>query len=232
LSASHGKRAEGGEFKFSGSLNKPPHILLTAVSHLVSEHKMKGNQISRSISQMIQKYPNMQREYSHPGADQDLLYDAKYAHVGNSGTCKYCDSKQLKYRQARSSDVPEVHYGIIASGNQVMRHGVTRDQLREKHGVLCFEMEAAGLMDDFPCLVIRGICDYADSHKNKQWQGYAAATAAAYAKELLYMIPVPTREVPTQFPPVPNDFRSWPESGLVSAKSNSGNREQFSFNLR
>jgi hypothetical protein len=50
-------------------------------------------------------------------------------------------------------------------------------------------MEAAGLMDNFPCLVIRGICDYADSHKNKQWQGYAAATAGAYAKELLSVIP-------------------------------------------
>jgi hypothetical protein len=55
--------------------------------------------------------------------------------------------------------------------------------------VLCFEMEAAGLMDGFPCLVIRGICDYADSHKNKGWQAYAAATAAAYAKEMISIIP-------------------------------------------
>ena len=46
-----------------------------------------------------------------------------------------------------------------------------------------------GLVDTFPCLVIRGICDYADSHKNKIWQPYAAATAAAYAKELLGIIP-------------------------------------------
>ena len=44
-------------------------------------------------------------------------------------------------------------------------------------------------MDTFPCVVIRGICDYADSHKNKIWQPYAAATAAAYAKELLRVIP-------------------------------------------
>jgi hypothetical protein len=49
-------------------------------------------------------------------------------------------------------------------------------------------MEAAGLMDQFLCLVIRGVCDYADSHKNKQWQGYAALTASAYAKELLGVI--------------------------------------------
>ncbi len=63
-----------------------------------------------------------------------------------------------------------------------------RDALAKEKDVLCFEMEAAGLMNHFPCLVIRGICDYADSHKNKQWQGYAAMAAAAYAKDLLYQI--------------------------------------------
>lgn len=79
-----------------------------------------------------------------------------------------------------------VHYGLIASGNQVIKDARLRDSLNESLGgnLLCVEMEAAGLMD-FPCIVIRGICDYADSHKNKDWQEYAAAVAAAYAKELL-----------------------------------------------
>jgi nucleoside phosphorylase len=44
-------------------------------------------------------------------------------------------------------------------------------------------------MNTFPCVIIRGISDYADSHKNWIWQPYAAATAAAYAKELLHVIP-------------------------------------------
>jgi hypothetical protein len=58
-------------------------------------------------------------------------------------------------------------------------------------------MEAAGLMDNFPCLVIRGICDYSDTHKKKNWQPYAAATAAAYAKELLGVIaPVQVDKTP------------------------------------
>jgi nucleoside phosphorylase len=52
-----------------------------------------------------------------------------------------------------------------------MRDVRTRDRLRNEHGVLCFEMEAAGLLDTFLCLVIRGICDYADSHKNKMQAG-------------------------------------------------------------
>ncbi|GKT67552.1 regulatory protein AfsR [Colletotrichum tofieldiae] len=71
-----------------------------------------------------------------------------------------------------------------------MKDGQTRDRYsQELGGVLCFEMEAAGLMNNFPCIVIRGVCDYADAHKNKRWQPYAAATAAAYAKELLHVIP-------------------------------------------
>ncbi|USP78616.1 NACHT domain-containing protein isoform 1 [Curvularia clavata] len=83
-----------------------------------------------------------------------------------------------------------VHYGTIASGNQVMRSATERDKISaDLGGVLCFEMEAAGLMNSFPCLVIRGICDYSDSHKNKRWQPYAAGTAAACAKEVLSVMP-------------------------------------------
>ena len=78
----------------------------------------------------------------------------------------------------------------MTSGNQFIKDTVTRDRLsKELGGILCFEMEAAGLMNNFPCLVIREICDYSNSHKNKRWQPYAAATAAACAKELLNTMP-------------------------------------------
>lgn len=71
-----------------------------------------------------------------------------------------------------------------------MKHGGTRGRLRQEFDVLCFEMEAAGLMDSFPCLVICGVCDYADSHKTKRWQEYAAPTTTAYAKEVLSVLPL------------------------------------------
>jgi nucleoside phosphorylase len=66
-------------------------------------------------------------------------------------------------------DNPAIHYGLIASANTLMKDVRIRDRLAADKGVLCFEMEAAGLMNQFPCLVIRGICDYADSHKNNEW---------------------------------------------------------------
>lgn len=103
--------------------------------------------------------------------------------------CTYCDRSKIVKRKAREM---RLHYGLIASGNQVIKDAAFRDAVNKRLGgrVLCFEMEAAGLMNDFPCIVIRGICDYADSHKNKAWQEHAAAVAAAFAKEFLLMVPV------------------------------------------
>jgi hypothetical protein len=95
---------------------------------------------------------------------------------------------QIK-RSARDFKDPPIHYGIIASGNQVMKHGGIRDRIAKEVNALCFEMEAAGIMNFLPCLVIRGICDYCDTHKNKDWQGYAALAAAAYAKVVLSFVP-------------------------------------------
>jgi nucleoside phosphorylase len=98
-------------------------------------------------------------------------------------------------RPRRDREAPVVHYGCIASGNQVIKCGETRDRLAQELGVICFEMEAAGLMDSLPCLVVRGICDYADSHKNKDWQKYAATAAAAYAKEFILITPARQVEI-------------------------------------
>jgi hypothetical protein len=87
---------------------------------------------------------------------------------------------------------PTGDYGslwIIASGNQVMRDAAERDRVSMELGdILYFEMVAAGLMNGIPCLVIRGICDYADSHKNKKSQAYAAGTVTACRKEVLSVI--------------------------------------------
>jgi len=80
---------------------------------------------------------------------------------------------------------PMVHFGLVASGNIVMKSGEDRDQIAAREDVIAFEMEGAGVWDNFPCLIIKGVCDYADSHKSKRWQNYAAATAAACMKAFL-----------------------------------------------
>ncbi|KAI8265624.1 hypothetical protein K4K58_011032 [Colletotrichum sp. SAR11_239] len=180
-----GKTGADGRIARIGSLNAPPTILLNALSRLRSNNILDKTRIGVYLSELLSSKP----KFASPGPAKDILYEAESQHIGGA-TCKKCRPEDEVDREERTTTDPMLFFGNIASGNQVMKDGPTRDKhSQELGGVLCFEMEAAGLMNNFPCLVIRGICDYADAHKNKQWQPYAAATAAALAKELLYTIP-------------------------------------------
>ncbi|KAL2862506.1 5'-methylthioadenosine/S-adenosylhomocysteine nucleosidase family protein [Aspergillus lucknowensis] len=183
-----GKTIQQGAFQRTGVLNRPPQALLMALSKLRANHLVEDSQVPDMLTEMLTRYPNMQSGFASPGPEHDHLFESAYDHPDANGSCGECDASKLVSRPSRAVPGPVIHYGIIASGNQVMKHGVTRDRLAKELGVICFEMEAAGLADNLPCLVIRGICDYSDSHKNKEWQGYAAATAAAWTKALLSVI--------------------------------------------
>ncbi|KAJ3311285.1 hypothetical protein HDU93_005295, partial [Gonapodya sp. JEL0774] len=171
-------------FRRKGYLNSPPRLLLNAVNRLRANHFAGDNGLPEHLEK-LRCFPSFHREATAP----DILFHPTYNH-GGGHTCTSCTTSMQIDRPIRPLQEPVVHYGLIASGNQDMKDGVQRDRVSKELGeVLCFEMEAAGLMNDFPCLVIRGICDYADSHKNASWQGYAAGAAAACAKELLSVIP-------------------------------------------
>jgi nucleoside phosphorylase/tetratricopeptide (TPR) repeat protein len=187
----YGKAVEGGRFKPTGILNKPPQTLLTHMSQLEARQMIEGKEaVSKIVWEALEQNHNFKDKFSPPQEHTDFLFRSSYRHVGKEDTCDMCDKEQLVKRPLRDTRTPYVHYGLIASGDQVIKDSKMRDRLAQQHGILCFEMEAAGLMDELPTLVIQGICDYCDSHKQKQWQGYTALTAAAYAKLLLSVMPV------------------------------------------
>ncbi|KAF4169459.1 hypothetical protein CNMCM6936_008151 [Aspergillus lentulus] len=187
----YGKAVQGGQFEPTGTLNKPPQTLLTHVAHLESREMIrKEGAISTIVRDVLDRNPDMKDRFLPPNQRPDYLFRSSYRHVDPESNCEKCDKDKLVCRLPRTPDTPHIHYGLIASGDQVMKDSEARDRLAHQHGILCFEMEAAGLMDGLPTLVIRGICDYCDSHKQKEWQGYAALTAAAYAKWLLSAMPV------------------------------------------
>lgn len=158
--------------------------------HLRSDQRFGRGSMSQYMEKALDLLCNLPDvdDPSFPGWEEDRLFETDYNHVGSRQDCRDCDDGQLVERLARLSTSPVVHYGLIASGNAVMRSAALRDRLRDAWNIMCFEMEAAGLMNHFPCLVIRGLCDYSDSHKTKRWQAYAAVAAAAYAKDLLRII--------------------------------------------
>ncbi|GFG11560.1 ankyrin repeat domain-containing protein 50, partial [Aspergillus udagawae] len=190
-----GKDVEDG-FILKGFLWPPPPILRSAVEMMRSDHLTKLNKVNTFLLEMLQKWPGL-ADYQRPPADFDILFQTDYPHVPDQATCRRCERTQIVDRAARGSDIPKIHYGLIASGDRVMRSAMKRNKTgRDIGDILCFEMEAAGIMTEFPCIVIRGISDYADSHKNDKWQHYAAAAAAGCAKELLSYLDAEDRQVP------------------------------------
>ncbi|KAL4814999.1 hypothetical protein BDW67DRAFT_81078 [Aspergillus spinulosporus] len=169
-----GKTLPGG-FQRVGYLNGPSHDLLAAVSRFKANLVAETKKIRMRILNLL------------PSAN-DILFQPSYDHVGGND-CAGCRKDMLVPRATRD-ETTGIFFGTIASGNQVIKDGVTRDRSSSKlGGVLCFEMEAAGVVNLMPCLVIRGICDYADSHKNKVFQPFAAAAAATCAREILLYLP-------------------------------------------
>jgi nucleoside phosphorylase len=195
LQYDYGKSIQDQSFQQTGFLNQPPTVLRTAVNGLKAQYVLKEHGFEDAINKILKKNRRLQQEYKRPDLRSDRLYKSGVTHPPDSeASCTtVCSDDPLNWinrpERTEMEDNPAIHYGLIASANQLMKDASVRDTLAKEKDVLCFEMEAAGLMNHFPCLVIRGICDYSDTHKNKEWQGYAAMAAAAYAKDLLNRIP-------------------------------------------
>lgn len=179
-----GKTIGEGEIQSTATPRVPDQLLNTAVSSLEAKHEGGAKEFLRILKERFQRLVEYDRTRLI-----DNLFITSYDHVDPQAiNCDQCDSSKVVGGDPRSTNDPVIHHGGIASGNQVMRSSKQRDRLTQQLDIICFEMEAAGLMNILPCLPIRGICDYSDSHKNNEWQRYAAATAAAYARELLTVL--------------------------------------------
>ena len=197
-----GKTLQKQDFEITSHMAPPPDHLVTRIAHLKAKHKASGHRIAQVVTSLLEGNPRLRIDCSRPEPELDQLFRSDYNHADQAKcNCQSTDASQhdtsdephqlivSRSNRGESEDNPKIHYGLIASANQLMKDASARDALVERHDVLCFEMEAAGLMNSFPGVIIRGIYDYSDSHKNDAWQGYAAAVAAAYAKELLEVTP-------------------------------------------
>lgn len=193
LQYNFGSRRPGQNFEPIGFLDQPP-ILRRAVYELQAQYEHKGHKLDDAVNKIIERRPRLRKRCQRPDLASDRLYRSHIYHLmdselpcamscGDDPSCLVSRSPRTEY-----DDNPAIYYGLIASASQLLKDASFRDEVAAEKDILCFEMEAAGMMNHFPCLVIRGICDYADSHKNKDWQWYAAMVSAAYAKDILRQI--------------------------------------------
>jgi hypothetical protein len=183
-----GRARVDGQFEVVGRMQNPDWRLTIALSVLAVENMLDETSFNNQFR--ILQQSKTKKKFAHPGLKHDNLFEAGYRHAGDYGSmCTACDQCKLVQRPKRTEEDQHTfifHQGRIATGNAVIQDGELRDRISEQcGGALCVEMEAAGVNVNRQCLVIRGISDYADSHKNDLWRSYAAGRAAAFARELL-----------------------------------------------
>lgn len=201
-------RRKGAPKDILGRSNRDIRTLLS----ILQTHRMQ-NQFQEMLLDNINALEGESGRWKYPGASQDRLFEASYRHKHHyqqsdiSCICATCQSSQdpvcsevlrsdcdklgceggliPRSRLNVTKPQPRLHFGSLGSADTVMKSGEHRDRLAQVEGIIGFEMEGAGISDSLSCLIIKGVCDYADSHKNKAWQDYAAATAACCAKAFL-----------------------------------------------
>ncbi|KAL4734471.1 nucleoside phosphorylase domain-containing protein [Aspergillus similis] len=166
----------------------------------------RGSEILQIMDSILEDHP----WFSRPD-EEDILFEADYEHVFGRPTCDACDKGRKVQRTARINPAPEVHHGSA----------IKRDSLRDLYNVVCVKMEAAGIVGTMPSLVVRGISDYADSHKNDQWQAYAALAAAAYVRVVLRYVP-PLRSSTSQVAPTQIPTADLPVADLLDQRALAG----------
>ncbi|KAL6229323.1 hypothetical protein BDW75DRAFT_103962 [Aspergillus navahoensis] len=165
-----GKQKEGGSFELlcnGHSLRQTERIVGSAIGKI----KADGRE-AQVILGYYRDIPETATKFPDPGQEKDFLY--------LSG-----DNLPVQRKHRPDAERTRVWYGSIGSGDQLLKSSRARDELRDKHNVIGLEMEAAGVMNEIPVGNIRGVCDYGDERKNKEWQPYAAVMAAAFAKAVL-----------------------------------------------
>ena len=167
------KIMDGGETKVKGFTNATSKVLRSAVGRI----RTTGGFSQGSFLDHL----------------NDLQDNPKAKSFFRPGDIRPSPSYSLPSERDSGND-PVVHYGTILSGDSVVKSKELRDSLRDKHDAICIEMEAGGLMNTWPAVVIRGISDFGDSSKNDEWHKYGSVTAAAYAKEVLRIVGPVKRE--------------------------------------
>ncbi|GIJ83106.1 hypothetical protein Asppvi_001624 [Aspergillus pseudoviridinutans] len=189
-----------------GAPNRAIRSLLAGLNAKQTRTDFQGRML-----QHLHAVREIDEKWRRPSFTDDILFNASYQHKHyglNSSKCLCfnsnspgdicnealgttcrglgCSENQICRRRHHTEvESPRIHLGIIASADTPVKSGEHRDDLVDSENVVGFQMNGAGVWDNIPCILINGVCDYADSHKNRLWQAYAAATGASAAKVFL-----------------------------------------------
>lgn len=135
-----------------------------------------------------------EHEFKPPPVESDKLY----MNIGERDVIEVAHPAPQDSFTKRMEGCPRVHLAPVASGRQVVRDDRLRQKFASQTGALAYDCEFDAVIESvlgncresFVC--VRGISDYKDGMRRREWQPYASLAAASVMKAVICGMKPPT----------------------------------------
>ena len=157
------------------------------------QQAMAGGQPSweLNIEEANEELQSGETRFTRPDPETDRLYRSEHGKQVEVPHPEVTPDSQRALRPGH----PVLHYGAIACGKDLSKEEGARKEFALFNEVKAVDLGFKAVMESIEgnrkdsFAIIRGISDYQDGTRKKEWQPYAALAAAAYMKALVLEIP-------------------------------------------
>ncbi|CAD1481016.1 unnamed protein product, partial [Heterotrigona itama] len=192
------KTNENGDYHFETKEYCPPNLCLQEIAaNLKDQSENERNPPWQTYLKEGLDILNNQTEHDFklPPPESDKLYMA----IGERDVIEVAHpTAPLDATNKRTNGCPRIHLAPVASGRHIARDDQLRQKFATRFGALAFDTEMDAVVESIlgncreSFAVIRGISDYKDGSRIKEWQPYASLAAASVMKSIICAMDPPT----------------------------------------
>lgn len=185
------KTLENGSYEFETKSWGPPDLSLQNIAYQLKNQGEEKDGPSPWLQYMTEgnnKLSAQEMDFSRPSENTDKLYMS----IGGSDVIEVSHPLPPEGTEnVRDPTKPRIHLGVIASGRCVVGDDQMRQDFASQLAVVAYDQEFDAVVESIygnrkdQYVLIRGICDYHDGTRNKEWQPYTALAAAAFMKAII-----------------------------------------------
>ncbi|EZA46626.1 uncharacterized protein LOC105287270 isoform X4 [Ooceraea biroi] len=194
------KMTENGNYYFETKEYCPPNLSLQEIAATLK--KQAENEtippwqeyVGKGLENLVNQ---SEHDFNAPPPESDKLYMA----IGERDVIEVAHpTAPQDSTNKRTDGCSRIHLAPVASGRQIARDDQLRQKFASRFGALAFDAEMDAVVESIlgNCrenfVVIRGIADYKDGTRIKEWQPYAALAAASVMKAIICAMDPPTND--------------------------------------
>ncbi|XP_020280044.1 uncharacterized protein LOC109852892 isoform X3 [Pseudomyrmex gracilis] len=194
------KMNESGDYHFETKEYCPPNLILQEIAATLIK-QAENETLPPWQTHMKEGLENLINQSEHDFNPPPLESDKLYMAIGERDVIEVAHPTAPQDSANKRNDrCSRVHLAPVASGRQIARDDQLRQKFASRFGALAFDAEMDAVVESIlgNCrenfAVIRGIADYKDGTRIKEWQPYAALAAASVMKAIICAMDPPTND--------------------------------------